>query len=225
MRALLIETSTERGLIALIEDQTVIFSKELPFGYNQSKFLMLELSKAGLDGKNLDCIAVGVGPGSYTGIRIGVSVAKSLAYAWKLPLIGFSSLQAFIPTGRSDTTFAAVIDAKISGAYVWKGKIQKGHVFYEEKPNVYPLESLDRVLEGVKLLVTPYSQVLSTKLINIFPDTDWIWEEVPPSVKHLAEIIIEKEKKKEYSLDGHLELLYLRKTQAEIERNSLFSFD
>lgn len=217
MRALLIETSTERGLIALIENQKVVVSKELPFGYNQSKYLMPELDHIvqsyGLNRHNLDCIAVGIGPGSYTGIRIGVSVAKSLAYAWQLPLIGFSSLLAFIPMDRSDITFAAMIDAKISGAYLLKGQMKHQQVFYEGEPRVCSLDLLQHVLEGVKVLVTPYSQVLSAKLLNLYPHLDWVWEEVPPSAVHLAEIIHQKYQNKDYSLDGRLELMYLRKVE------------
>ena len=217
---LLIETSTERGLIVIAEKQNILFEKALPFGFNNSTHLLPTIEE-GLNSLNLkvsqlNSIAVGIGPGSYTGIRIGAAAAKSLAYAAKLPLIGLPSLMGFVPD--VDGVFSAIIDAKIGGAYVLKGIANSGIVSYTSQPQLCPLEELGTYLKDVELLVTPQSEPLRSKLNKSFPNNQWKWKESGPSAHHLISLAYKKLENGEYSLDAHLELLYLRKTQAEIEK-------
>ncbi|QLH35474.1 MAG: hypothetical protein HWD61_04415 [Parachlamydiaceae bacterium] len=77
-----------------------IFQGDLPYGLNSSKYLLKEIER-GLKilNKNLDglkFIAVGIGPGSYTGIRMGVITAKTIAFSLKKDLVAFCSLEAFV---------------------------------------------------------------------------------------------------------------------------------
>lgn len=222
MRVLIIETSTERGMIAFVQDSTIVALKDFPFGYNQSKYLMPELKifceTHQLAQDSLDCIAVGVGPGSYTGIRIGVAVAKALTYAWKLPLISFSSLEAFVPK-ENNVSFAAIIDAKIGGAYVLRGKRNEyGDIQYTSEPQVKLLEELGTFLNDAPILITPTAKMIKPKIEQLYPETSLIWEEASPDAGHLSKRIKDKYQTQEWSLDGHLELLYLRKTEAEMEK-------
>jgi tRNA threonylcarbamoyladenosine biosynthesis protein TsaB len=222
MKTLIIETGTDRGLIALTENEQIKASIELPFGFNQSKLLMPELQKMFSDQsislKDIDCVATGIGPGSYTGIRIGVSVAKALAYAGKIPLIGFSSLFAFIPETKN-ISFAALIDAKIGGAYFLKGHIDLDGTFrclFE--PAISSLDELGDQLKDVSLIVSPSIKSLKNKMDQIYPPEQWDWQEIHPSPVRLTEIINQKYLARDWSEDGHLDLLYLRKTEAEIEK-------
>ncbi len=93
-----IETSTEVCSVCLAKDGEVIAVKESFEGKTHAKLLTVfieELLKENnLKVKNMDAIAVSMGPGSYTGLRIGVSTAKGLAYAANLPLIAISTLQS-----------------------------------------------------------------------------------------------------------------------------------
>jgi tRNA threonylcarbamoyl adenosine modification protein YeaZ len=219
MRMLLIETSTERGLVAITENTQVLFQEELPFGYNNSKTLLPTIDK-GLKSLNLfikqfDCISVGIGPGSYTGIRIGVTVAKSLAYAAGLPLIGFSSLKAFIP--QENGSFCAIFDAKISGAYMITGVQEERQIHYHSEPMVCPLNKIMEHTQGVVWFVTPQKIRLALQLTEIVAQPTWQWLERAPSAEQIALLTLEKFHNEDCSNDGHLELLYLRKTQAEIE--------
>lgn len=174
------------------------------------------LKEHGVNSQNLAFIAVGIGPGSYTGIRVGAIAAKTLSYAWKLPLIGVCSLESFIP--NDDCSFAAIIDAKIGGAYVMKGKKERGAVAFSGQPQVLELEKLNEFLSDVEALITPVSGPLKQKLQQMYPQATWKWEERAPDPMQMLEAAEANFKKGEYTLDGHLELLYLRKTQAEIER-------
>lgn len=219
---LLIDTCTERGIFALVDHNRVIFEHKLPPGINQSNHLMPMLSEAlkGADFSpgNLDVIGVGIGPGSYTGIRLGVAVAQTLSYAWKIPLAGFSSLNGFVPEEYS-VHFAAILDARIGGVYLQKGFRDEIRECILGIPEVYTLEEAGKVLQTVTHLVTSSAKTLQAKLSQHYPDHLWIWSERPPSIQQLVKSV------ERLMLEGRtvcppekLELLYLRKTEAEREK-------
>ena len=93
-----IETSTTICSVAVHQDGVLISLKELNESGAHSEKLMgmidSVLLEADLEYAQLDALAVSEGPGSYTGLRIGVSTAKGLAYALGKPLIGINTLQA-----------------------------------------------------------------------------------------------------------------------------------
>jgi tRNA threonylcarbamoyl adenosine modification protein YeaZ len=89
MTALLLDTSGKTAFIALSKEGMLLHLQILPDAKQLSKFLLPSIDTL-LQGRP-DYIAIGVGPGSYTGTRIGGMVAKTLAFAWKIPLISFSS--------------------------------------------------------------------------------------------------------------------------------------
>lgn len=219
-KILLIETSTERGIVTILDGTIPLFHKDLPFGYQNSSHLLPLMQEAfqqlHITPKEIALIGVGIGPGSYTGIRIGAITAKTLAYACQRPLVGICSLKGFIPD--SDGSFAVLIDAKIGGAYMILGHMSKGVVTYLTEPAVYPLEKLGVLLEDSKTIVTPCMQRLKPALIAMYPQHTWQWQEVAPNAVHMAKIVLEKFHAGEVVKDNKLELLYLRKTQAEIER-------
>lgn len=219
---LIIETSTEKGLIACIQNQQVVFVKELPCGLNQSKFLMPELEAYlqtyQIKLSNLSFIGVGVGPGSYTGIRVGVAVAQSLAFSWNLPVVGVPSLNGFVPKNFRGS-FAALIDARVAGAYVLKGIQTDEGIVYLAEPEVCPLEQLPEYLKEITHLVTPLSQSLQAKLTRLFPHQTWQWEERFPCIEALSKSMEAAYKQGRTSKAGELNLLYLRETEAEREKD------
>lgn len=219
MYTLLIETSTERGVIAILQNGTLLMQAKLPFGYNNSKHLLPTIQntllQCNLAIKDFGLIIAGIGPGSYTGMRIGAMTAKTLSYACRIPLVGVPSLMGFCPSrpGR----FAALIDAKIGGAYMQKGIAESGAIRFLESPALLPLEALESHLKEVEIIVTPYSGILREKLHALIPNASWEWEEKDPDVHQLAYEGLRLYGNGNFSKDGSLELLYLRKTQAEIE--------
>jgi tRNA threonylcarbamoyladenosine biosynthesis protein TsaB len=218
MRSLLIESSTERGVVALFEGEHLIEKIVLPFGYQNSRHLLPEieklLQKNGTTVKQLAFVTAGIGPGSYTGMRIGVMVAKALTYAVKIPLVGVSSLEGFVP--EQNARFAAIIDAKIGGAYFLIGQKTESGIQWESLPQVAELTHIVGLLESIPVLVSPVVATLKIKMEKL-ACTKWDWLEKDSDPIPMIKKSMEKYRAKEYSEDGSLELLYLRKTQAEIE--------
>ena len=94
-----IETSTKACSVALHKNGELIVSREdvtTNFSHSEKllKFISELFSDAKLSLSDLDAIAVSMGPGSYTGLRIGVSTAKGLCYGLDIPLISISTLKA-----------------------------------------------------------------------------------------------------------------------------------
>ena len=219
MLSLLIETSTERGCIAILRDQELVCFKELPFGLTNSQHLLPEIEKmlktSGITPRQLQFITAGIGPGSYTGIRVGVMVAKAFAYALKIPLVGVSSLEGFVPSSIGN--YAAIIDAKIGGVYLLLGQKTLEGTQLISPPQLIPLDQLKTKLSSIEILVTPNSSVIRPKIEKL---GSWLWEEKGVDPVQMTRSALKKKATGDISLDGKLELLYLRKTQAEIEKES-----
>lgn len=222
MTALLIETSTERGLVALFQRSEVIASCQLPLGFQSSRFLMPALAdllqQAKITPQLLDYIALGVGPGSYTGMRVGAIVAKTLAYSCRLPLVGVPSLWGFVPE-ETNVPFIALIDAKIGGVYFSTGE-WKEEALHMSAPAVCSLEEAKELLRGKAFYVSPALVPLKTRLApvleGIAPQGEWI--ECFPRPEMLARFAEQKWLTGDCRCDYAMDLLYLRKTQAEIEK-------
>ena len=95
---LCLETSTAVCSVALVDNGNVVALRESLDGQNHAEkitiFIDEVMKEAGVAYKDLDAIATSMGPGSYTGLRIGVSTAKGLCYAMEKPLIAVDTLAA-----------------------------------------------------------------------------------------------------------------------------------
>lgn len=122
-RILSIETSTSICSVALHERGVLLALAEIKeSGAHAEKLLGLVdevFENSGLSFGDLDAVAVSQGPGSYTGLRIGVSTAKGIAYALEIPLIGINTLQAMAasqPLNQGEFV-VAVLDARRKEVY------------------------------------------------------------------------------------------------------------
>ena len=101
-----IETGTDICSVALANDGELMALRESDEGRDHAKkgalFVDELLRETGVQPADLDAIAVGKGPGSYTGLRIGVSFAKGMCYALNIPLISIGSLDALSEVARED---------------------------------------------------------------------------------------------------------------------------
>lgn len=110
-----IETGTDICSVALANDGELMALRESDEGRDHAKKVALFvdelLRETGVQPSDLDAIAVGKGPGSYTGLRIGVSFAKGMCYALNIPLIGVGSLDALTEVAREDFE-AGILDVE-----------------------------------------------------------------------------------------------------------------
>lgn len=118
-----IETSTKNCSVSIVENGKLISLKELNSGgYSHAEklhpFIQDCMNDVGLTFNQIDAIAVGKGPGSYTGLRIGVSAAKGLCFANDIPLISINSLEVLANScqGKSGVIIP-MIDARRMEVY------------------------------------------------------------------------------------------------------------
>lgn len=219
MLTLFIDTAQERGLVAIGDGVNVLGETHLPVGLTNSHSLFFALDallkSLEINRKDLKLIIAGVGPGSYTGIRVAAATAQALSFGLKLPLVGIPTLSGFIP--ESNGPFAALIDAKISGVYLQKGMKENGVTAFTSEPKAICLEMLPSELEGITTLISPKLELLRPK-IEAFCSFPFNWEEKGLSASCLVEAGLKKFKNGEFSMENRLNLLYLRKTQAELEQ-------
>ena len=114
-----IETSTAVCSVSLGKDGNLFAYKETKEGMNHAThltvFIDCILKEKGLKPKDLDAVAVSMGPGSYTGLRIGVSTAKGICYGSSLPLIAVSTLQAMTaPILKNEAVLSQLGDPETS---------------------------------------------------------------------------------------------------------------
>ncbi len=119
MRILGIETATRAASVAVIFDGKVVAEtlRESPQSFSETLMPQVEeVIKISGAFENLNAVAVSIGPGSFTGLRIGLATAKALAYAWGIKIIGVPTLQAMAYNFPASKVLP-LIDAQKNRAY------------------------------------------------------------------------------------------------------------
>ncbi len=191
MKVLAFDTSSKALSLAILEDKQVLAETTINIKKNHSITLMpaIDFLMASLDWtpKDLDRIVVAEGPGSYTGLRIAVATAKTLAHTLNIELVGMSSLLALVPY-QQEGLFVPLMDARRNNVYAG---------FYENAKPVMPEAhlSFERVIE----LIKGASQV--TFVGEVGPFVEQIQEHLPrtnfketlPNAANLALLVWDKE--------------------------------
>jgi len=131
MKVLAIDTSNYVLGVAIVDQEKVIGEviTNLPKNHSVRVMPTIEqlMKECGIKPKELDRIVVAMGPGSYTGVRIGVTIAKTLAWSLQIPLVGVSSLEVLAANGRHfNGSISPIFDAR-------RGQVYTGLYRYEEK--------------------------------------------------------------------------------------------
>jgi tRNA threonylcarbamoyladenosine biosynthesis protein TsaB len=118
-----IDTSGEAGSVALLGPGgspavEEVFTEGVIHGVALAPSVADLLARSGLAAKDLSLVAVGTGPGSYTGVRVGVAFAKSLAFAAGVPAVGVSSLDAMAENAGPDRPVVCARDGRRGTLYL-----------------------------------------------------------------------------------------------------------
>ena len=152
-----IETSTNICSVAVSENGQCLFSKSDSEGMNHAALLSVFIAEAmeflKSTSKKPDAVAVSSGPGSYTGLRIGVSTAKGLCYGLDIPLIAVSTLEVLtanalqITETTANSLFCPMIDARRMEVYAAIYN-QEGIIQREISADIIDENSYSEILES-----------------------------------------------------------------------------
>ena len=133
MKIAAFDTSSKALTLAILEDETLLAQMTLNIKKNHSITLMpaidFLMNSLDMKPKDLDRIVVAQGPGSYTGLRIAVATAKTLAHTLKIELVGVSSLLALVPE-QAEGLVIPIMDARRNNVYA--GFYQSGQAVRPE---------------------------------------------------------------------------------------------
>ena len=193
MNYLLLDTSNKPMSLAVMQDDNVLIEHTTNLKRNHSIQLMPAiqniLQEANIDKKDIDAIITAKGPGSYTGLRIGVTTAKTLAYALQTDLYGVSSLAALaavMPDIKEGLLIAPVMDARREAVYTGVYRYTEGqlesvlddqymtiedlNMYLNESEQDYvfvgnDLEKVEPLLDGKVIITLPQAHKMKS-LIN-----------------------------------------------------------
>lgn len=125
MRILTVDTATRCGMVAAVQDDEVLATAQhdRPMTHAERLFGMIDevLAEAGWTASQIELLAVGKGPGSFTGVRVGMAAAKGFGFAQGIPMVGVISLEAMALAARRAVgalPVAAMLDAKKGEVFV-----------------------------------------------------------------------------------------------------------
>jgi tRNA threonylcarbamoyladenosine biosynthesis protein TsaB len=218
-----IETATKNCSVSISKDGETLLCKEIAeLGYSHAEklhvFIEELLVETNLKYTDLKAIAVSQGPGSYTGLRIGISAAKGLCYALDIPLIALDTLailaaQVYIEEGliipmidaRRMEVYSAVFDAHHQKVIETQAEIINEDSFKDYKEHLY--------------IIGDSTEKCKTVLTNsnfIFKD-----EIIYPSSKEMSLFSFEKYNKKDFVNVAYFEPLYLKDFVATTPKKQL----
>lgn len=214
---LCIETSTTVCSVAIGNEKGLIAHKEVNAGFTHAEnlhvFIDEVIKEAGLNRKDIDVISVGKGPGSYTGLRIGVSAVKGIAYALNIPLISMNTLLNLCVGAKkviqdSNVILCPMLDARRMEVYT--------ALYNQQLDELKNTNALIITNESLNELTSKGNIVLfgdgANKCAELSKENSKIsfLENIMPSAINMIEYSIEQYNKKQFEDVAYFEPFYLK---------------
>ncbi len=217
-----IETATEQVGVAIGGHEGVIATFEVTRGRRHAEILTPAIEfvcrQADIDLTELGCVAVDVGPGLFTGMRVGLAAGKALAQALRIPMIGITSLDLLaFPCRHTDKVVVPVIDARKGEVFWAMYRAVPGGVQRVMAPTVGPVEELvaDLLARSQDVLcVGDGAERYREQIVDGYRCE--IAAPVHPPVGALVQLAHSRALREEWCRPGEIEPVYLRAPDARI---------
>ena len=228
MKILSIETSSKICSVAILEDKNLVKKIELNNGLTHSETLMplikQILNETNLNLSDMNLLVCDIGPGSFTGIRIGVATVKAFTDSLQIPSVGISSLEGLAYNIKDDGLICSIIDCKNNNCY---------YALYELKNDTYTLLEAPKA-DSVQNCLNFFNYKYTNSKITFVGDGSIIYKNVienissnfvfantnyPDNELNMIDVynlgIAGMNKYTKYGADENLLPLYLKKPQAQ----------
>ena len=214
-----IETATDVCSVALSRGAELIGLKEEAGGNNHAKnllpFVEEALKQGGCTIRNLDGVAVSIGPGSYTGLRIGVSTAKGIAYTAGIPVMAVSTLegiaqgakQLWAETASEPVQIVPMIDARRMEVFTTRYGFEMTPL-EEVSSKIVEENTFAELLSQQKVLFCGNGMPKCRELLSAFPNALFI--DTPISAQNLLPAALKKWQAHDFEDVAYFEPFYLK---------------
>lgn len=217
-----IETATDICSVSLSKNDELIANKELKGGNSHAQNLIVFINEmieqSPIKKEDLKGVSVSMGPGSYTGLRIGVSTAKGICYALKLPLISVSTLESIAVgamaefSAQTDLLYCPMIDARRMEVFT---TLVDGSLNTIEpiQAKVVEEDTFAELLKEKKVVFCGNGMPKCRPLLEKYPNAQF--SEVDLSSKNMIHIAYQKFLKEEFEDVAYFEPFYLKQYIAQ----------
>lgn len=206
-----IETATKNCSVSLAKNGETILCKEIAEqGYSHAEklhvFIEEIVKEANVNFSEIKAVAVSKGPGSYTGLRIGVSAAKGLCYALQIPLISIDTMQVLAKKANVDGLIVPMIDARRMEVY--SAVFDKNHNKIKEVEAEVLTENSYQDFDQTVYFVGDCQEKCQTVLVK--DNFKFLPEIIFPSANEMSQLSFEKFQNNDFEDVAYFEPFYLK---------------
>jgi len=209
-----IETSTTNCSVSLSHDDNlidIIETDSITYSHSENLHVFIDnlMNKNKLKFDQLSACSISRGPGSYTGLRIGLSAAKGICFGVDIPLISISSLKVIANAVKFDGLIVSTMDARRDEVYscIFDSKL---NTICNEKPEIINNKSFLDLAVNNKLLIVGDGQIKCKKLIDDNKNISFNPDILKPSSKNMCNIAFKKLKENDFEDLAYFEPKYLK---------------